>query len=144
VTNLCHNELDVLALETLVINLLPIILFFLFFLLVLDLLALLLGSSGELSLDAVGTLRLTELGGSVGLSLGVEVLDLGLTEDAFVLLGLTYRTRNGIAYIQVLLEGDLYTSGWLITNRICPHIVNDQYFQPPIPPTTTTRRSIKT
>jgi hypothetical protein len=56
-----------------------------------------------------GLLGLGKLLGGGGLGLGVQVLDLGLTEDAGAgLVGetVTLQTR-GQAYIQVLLEGDL-------------------------------------
>jgi len=75
--SLLHNELDILALEALLIDLLVIVVFLL-----------LLGIAGVNSLALavvvarVGVcLRLNHLLDSGGLCLGVEVLNLGLTED---------------------------------------------------------------
>lgn len=82
-TYLSHDELNVLALKSSVVNLLTIILLHLGSLGALDSLALLGGGSGgEVGLDAAGVLGLAELVGRVGLSLRVQVLDLGLTKDA--------------------------------------------------------------
>jgi hypothetical protein len=56
-----------------------------------------------------GLLGLGKLLGGRGLGLGVQVLDLGLTEDAGAgLVGATMTLQSRVeAYIQVLLEGDL-------------------------------------
>ena len=79
--HLRHNKLNVLALKPGIVNLLAVLLLNLLGLGALNGLALLGGSGGEVSLDAVGALGLAELVGSVGLGLGVQVLDLGLAED---------------------------------------------------------------
>jgi hypothetical protein len=109
---LLHNELDVLSLEARVVDLLVVILL-LFLLLLLDGLALAL--SGVLTVVVAGVvivgglLGLGKLLGGRGLGLGVQVLDLGLTEDAGAgLVGATMTLQSRVeAYIQVLLEGDL-------------------------------------
>jgi uncharacterized membrane protein YdfJ with MMPL/SSD domain len=80
---LCHNELDVLGLKAILVNLLTIILLFLFLLIILGSLAL----AENLLLVVVtgvvtGSLGGSELLGSGSLGLGVQVLNLGLTEDA--------------------------------------------------------------
>ena len=77
-----HHEFDVLGLEPGVIHLLAVILLLLCSLLVLDRLAL-VGAVGGVIVTGVviGGLR-GELLSSRGLGLGVEVLDLGLAEDA--------------------------------------------------------------
>lgn len=79
-TRLLHHKLNVLALQTSLIDLLAIILFLLFFFLSFSSvngLALAVVVAGMLSSFSSGEL----LGGS-GLRLGVEVLDLGFAEDA--------------------------------------------------------------
>lgn len=76
-----HDELDVLALQASSINLLALIL--LLVLLTLNSVgsSLLVGSGSEISLEVRDTLTSLEVlsGGSLGL--GVEVLNLGLSED---------------------------------------------------------------
>lgn len=118
-TSLLHDKLNVLALETGVINLLVIVLL-LFLLLVLDGLA--LGGLVTVVVASVVVglgLGLSKLLGGGGLGLGVEVLDLGLTEDAGAGSVGGKAMEGQQTNIQVLLEGDLYTSGWLMTKRIC-------------------------
>ena len=76
-----HDELDVLGLKTGVIDLLTVILLLLLGLGTLDGLA--LGALGGVVVTGVVVGRLVgELLSSLGLGLGVEVLNLGLTEDA--------------------------------------------------------------
>jgi hypothetical protein len=76
-----HDELDVLGLKTGVIDLLTVILLLLLGLGTLDSLA--LGTLGGVVVAGVVVGRLVgELLSSLSLSLGVEVLNLGLTEDA--------------------------------------------------------------
>ena len=79
-----HDELDVLGLKTGVIDLLTVILLLLLGLGTLDGLALgALGALGGVVVTGVVVGRLVgELLSSLGLGLGVEVLNLGLTEDA--------------------------------------------------------------
>jgi hypothetical protein len=76
-----HDELDVLGLESSVVDLLTIVL----------LLFLGLGTGNGLALVALGGVVVAgvlvgglagELGGGLGLGLGVEILNLSLTEDA--------------------------------------------------------------
>jgi hypothetical protein len=78
---LCHDELDVLGLKTSVVDLLAVVLFLLNLLLALNGLALVAIVGVVVAGVVVGGL-LGELLGGGCLSLGVEVLDLGLTEDA--------------------------------------------------------------
>ena len=76
-----HDELDVLGLKTGVIDLLTVILLLLLGLGTLDGLG--LGALGGVVVTGVVVGRLVgELLSSLGLGLGVEVLNLGLTEDA--------------------------------------------------------------
>lgn len=85
-TGLLHDELNVLGLKTRVIDLLVVILFLLVLLLALNSLALALVVMVVVVIVAgvvVGSLlSLGELLGSGSLGLGVQVLNLGLTEDA--------------------------------------------------------------
>lgn len=79
---LLHDELDVLALKSLFVNLLSIIIVILVLLGV----AAINGLTLAVVVAGVGVcLGLDNLLGGGGLSLGVEVLDLGLAEDAVVL-----------------------------------------------------------
>lgn len=119
-----HDELNVLGLKTSVVDLLAIVLFLLW----------LAVAGNSLALVAVGGLVCAallvgglcgELLGSGGLGLGVEVLDLGLTEDAANRMSairsfaaLSCMSFMSKTYIQVLLFGLLYTSGWLMTKRM--------------------------
>lgn len=83
---LSHNQLNVLGLQTAIVNLLPIILFLLLLLLLgaLDGLALAMVVTGVVVAgmfvvaSGVGGSKLLSSG---GLSLGVQVLNFGLTED---------------------------------------------------------------
>ena len=122
-SDLCHHELDVLALQALVVNLLVVILVVV--LGSLNGLALIDRGSGHFRFDIGRILGLAELLGSIGLGLRIQILNLGLTEYAI----LTSETNTSgdrerkeklsrLTHIQVLLEGDLYTSGLLITYRI--------------------------
>ena len=100
---LLHDELDVLGLKARVVNLLIVILLLLLVLLVLDSLALAL--AGLVAVVVAGVvvgcgLGLSKLLGGGSLSLGVEVLDLGLTEDA----------GAGSAKVAWAMEGQLLTS----------------------------------
>jgi hypothetical protein len=76
-----HDELDVLGLETSVVDLLAIVLLLLLGLGALDGLALVTLGGVVVAGVVVGGLA-GKLLGSLGLSLGVEVLNLSLTEDA--------------------------------------------------------------
>lgn len=80
-----HDELDVLGLEASVINLLAIVLLLLLGLSTGNGLALVALSGVVVAGVLVGGLG-GELLGSLGLGLGVEVLNLGLTEDAVLLV----------------------------------------------------------
>lgn len=79
---LLHDQLNVLGLETGLVDLLAIVL--LLFLLLLG--GRLLALAVVVALVVTGSLGLSELLGSGGLGSGVQVLDLGLTEDAAELL----------------------------------------------------------
>jgi len=62
----------------------------------------------------------SELLSGARLRLRVEIFNLGFAEDAKSWLIQKYcEGRQSPSYIQVLLDGDLYTSGWLMTKRIC-------------------------
>lgn len=93
--SLSHDELDVLGLEASLIDLLTIILFLLLLGLGLGGLALavvvVVVVTGVL---ASGGLSGSQLLGSGGLSLGVQVLDLGLTEDAVEMCKLNDRRSS--------------------------------------------------
>ena len=100
-----HDELDVLGLKTGVIDLLTVILLLLGLLLDLLLLAVSVGVVVVVIVVVAGVavtllLSLGELLGGGSLSLGVEVLDLGLTEDA----------GAGSAKVAWAMEGQLLTS----------------------------------
>jgi hypothetical protein len=84
-TGLLHNKLNVLGLESRVIDLLAVILLLLIFLLLLDGLALVVTVVVVMVVTSVVvglSLGLGELLSGGSLSLGVQVLDLGLAEDA--------------------------------------------------------------
>jgi hypothetical protein len=76
-----------------------------------------------------------ELLGGSGLGAGVEVLDLGLAEDAVegLILGLASAVTKWKTYMYVLLLGDLYTSGLLMTKRICPFRQHSEPLNDPCP-----------
>lgn len=85
-----HDELDVLGLKTGVIDLLTVILLLLLGLGTLDGLG--LGALGGVVVTGVVVGRLVgELLSSLGLGLGVEVLNLGLTEDAVHLVSIIHQ-----------------------------------------------------
>ena len=117
---LSHDELDVLRLKTSVVDLLAIILFLLG-LLVLDCLALALTICRVVVGGLIGRLC-SKLLSCRCLSLRVEILNLSLAEDAAKrIVSILWSCVNFSArstYIQVLLLGDLYTSGWLMTKRM--------------------------
>lgn len=105
---MCHDELDILGLETRLIDLLTIIFLLLLLLLSLGGLAL-----AEDLLVVVTSVVASGLGGSELLSggslgLGVQVLDLGLTEDAKgVLVNVIHEHLSlDFTYIQQLLLGE--------------------------------------
>ena len=103
-----HDELDVLGLKTGVIDLLTVILLLLLGLGTLDSLA--LDTLGGVVVAGVVVGRLVgELLSSLSLSLGVEVLNLGLTEDAVLLVSVVLYPSiidpHLQTYIQVLLLG---------------------------------------
>ena len=82
-SDLLHHELDVLALQAMVVNLLAVILVVV--LGSLNGLALVDSSSGHFCFDIGCILGLAELLGSIGLGLRIQVLNLGLTEYAILL-----------------------------------------------------------
>ena len=101
-----HDKLDVLGLKTGVVDLFAIILFFL--LLLLNGLALAVVVVVVMAGVVVSSVfSIGELLGSGSLSLGVQVLNLSLAEDAAVVLLRAQLRHRGHSYIQVLLEGDL-------------------------------------
>lgn len=103
-----HDELDVLALKARVVDLLVVILFLFLLLLVLDSLALSVVVVVVMASVVVGlSLRLSELLGGGSLGLGVQVLNLGLTEDASAGSVGGTAIEGQWTNIQVLLEGDL-------------------------------------
>lgn len=104
-----HDKLNILSLETSVVNLLPVILLLLswFAGALLNGLPLVSAVGGVVVRGLVGGLRGELLGGG-SLSLNVEVLNFGLAEDAVP--GLAFSCAIlcfNSSYIQVLLLGDL-------------------------------------
>ena len=85
-----HDKLDVLGLETSAVDLLAIVLLLLLLLGTLDGLALVTLGGVIVAGVVVGGLA-GELLGSLGLGLGVEVLNLGLTEDAVHLVSIIHQ-----------------------------------------------------
>ena len=125
---LCRDQVNILRLQSGVVDLLSVVIVVVVF----DLagvfrgrfalagLGAVVATSMRIAMAGVARVGRGQLLGSTGLGRRVEIFDLGFAEDAgkrIKLSGIFTTFWRGAAYIQVLLDGDLYTSGLLITKR---------------------------